>query len=346
MNGEIVVYKSRCIGDELNQITELILSGVSNRKLCEYSNAFQSDSKYLFVVELNSIGLDYQLLEIIESNMKHGKILNNVYGGLVIKSHTNEYTKSFAKKVVLLLNKIGFEFMGHPLVEANNEYGNFKTWQKTLKMSLRDIFIKKYQSLVTRLINYSSRIFENPKILVVHAGDPKLSNTIMLYEIINKFLKGKVRMLSVENGNISDCKGCSFKTCMYYSEKRSCFYGGSITEEVLPAIEESDIVIWLCPNYNDALSAKLMAVINRMTVLYRRVSFHEKYIFGVIVSGSSGGDCVAGQLLNSLVINKGFIIPANFYVSEIANDSGSVLEIEGIMDKAKNFAQNINKYIK
>jgi len=64
-------------------------------------------------------------------------------------------------------------------------------------------------------------------------------------------------------------------------------------------------MIWLCPNYNDAISAKLMAVINRLTVLYKRVKFWDKTLFSIIVSGNSGSDCVAEQLLGTLNINKG-----------------------------------------
>lgn len=66
-----------------------------------------------------------------------------------------------------------------------------------------------------------------------------------------------------------------------------------MVKESLPAIEDADCVIWLCPNYNDSISAKLMAVINRLTVLYKRVRFWDKSLFSIIVSGNSGSDCVA-----------------------------------------------------
>lgn len=78
-----------------------------------------------------------------------------------------------------------------------------------------------------------------------------------------------------------------------------------MVKEILTAIEEADCIIWLCPNYNDAISAKLMAVINRITVLYKRVKFGEKTLFSVVVSGNSGSDCVAKQLIGALNINKG-----------------------------------------
>ncbi|GAF92126.1 unnamed protein product, partial [marine sediment metagenome] len=49
-----------------------------------------------------------------------------------------------------------------------------------------------------------------------------------------------------------------------------------------------------------------MAVINRMTVLYKRVKFGDKTLFSVVVSGNSGSDCVDKQLTGALNINKGF----------------------------------------
>jgi len=117
-------------------------------------------------------------------------------------------------------------------------------------------------------------------------------------------------------------------------------------KEILPAIEKSDCIVWLCPNYNDAISAKLMAVINRMTVLYKRVKFEDKTLFSVVVSGNSGSDCVAKQLIGALNINKGFRLPPYFALTATANDLGSIRNIPEIDKKAKEFAKNIKREIK
>lgn len=53
----------------------------------------------------------------------------------------------------------------------------------------------------------------------------------------------------------------------------------------------------LCPNYNDALSANLTAFINRLTSLFRTTRFYDKALFAVVVSGYSGSDIVAEQLI-------------------------------------------------
>jgi hypothetical protein len=346
LNKRLLVYKSLNISQELNAVAKKILSNVEYEKLNYNDFILQDNTRYLFIVELNSIGMDYRVMEMIEKNIKKLVKLENSYGAVIVRSSNEQFTKSFGQKLIYHLNSIGMEFMGHPLVEAVEDYKNFRTWKKTLNMELDQIFLHKCKELVGRLMEYKSLGFENPNILVLHAGNPEMSNTIMFFDMIKKHIHGNVRVLHVENGNIVDCKGCSFKTCLYYGEKNSCFYGGAITEEVLPAIEKADIVIWLCPNYNDSVSAKLMAVINRMTVLYRKMSFHEKYIYGVIVSGSSGGDSVSSQLLNSLCINKGFRLPANFSISQISYERGEVLKIPGIRCLGKKFAGRINNIIK
>lgn len=117
-------------------------------------------------------------------------------------------------------------------------------------------------------------------------------------------------------------------------------------KEILPAIERADAVIWVCPNYNDAISAKITAIINRTTVLYRKTKFYDKTMFGIIVSGSSGSDSVAKQLIGGLNINKSFRLPPYFAIMAIANEPEAITKVEGIEERAKEFAENILKEIK
>ena len=119
------------------------------------------------------------------------------------------------------------------------------------------------------------------------------------------------------------------------------FLWGVVVKEIFPAMERADAIIWICPNYNDAVSANLMAVINRMTALYRKISFYQKVFFAVIVSGNSGNDSVARQLIGALNINKGFRLPAYFSIMAIANDPGDINTVPRIQEKAKSFAQNM-----
>jgi len=154
-----------------------------------------------------------------------------------------------------------------------------------------------------------------------------------------------IEELYVENGSVFDCYGCAYKTCLKFGEKKSCFYGGVMTDKILPAVEDSDILVWICPNYNDSVSSNLTAVINRLTTLYRQMSFHNKSIFALIVSGNSGSDSIAKQLIDALNINKGFYLPPYFCIMETANDAGSLVKVPNIDEKAALFAENIKNNV-
>jgi len=242
---------------------------------------------------------------------------------------------------------MGCRFPGHPVVEATHNLNNFLTWQKTYNLPLVEIYREQARELVKKLKDENLKLINRPKILVLHSSLFKTSNTLMLWKMVKESLGGEdIRELHVENGTVVDCRGCSYKTCIHYSEEKSCFYGGIMVKEILPAIEEADCIIWLCPNYNDAISAKLMAVINRMTVLYKRVKFGDKTLFSLVVSGNSGSDCVAKQLIGALNINKGFRLPPYFALTATANDPGSIMKVPGIGQKAKEFAENVKREIK
>lgn len=118
-----------------------------------------------------------------------------------------------------------------------------------------------------------------------------------------------------------------------------------MVEEIYPAILDCDILIMLCPNYNDSISANMSAVINRLTALYRKTKFFDKYFYSIIVSGSSGSDILAQQLISALNINKSFMLPPRFALMETANNPGDVEKVENIREKAREFAENIKSLI-
>ena len=80
------------------------------------------------------------------------------------------------------------------------------------------------------------------------------------------------QVVSLRNGTVADCNGCEFRTCLHFGEEGRCFYGGVIVDQVYPAIGHADGVLWLCPNYNDALAANLTACINRLTALFQSLA--------------------------------------------------------------------------
>ena len=116
-------------------------------------------------------------------------------------------------------------------------------------------------------------------------------------------------------------------------------------EEVYPAIIECDGLMMVCANYNDALAANMSAFINRMTAPFRANDFSDKMLFSIVVSGYSGGDLVAQQLISGINMNKSFILPSPFALLETANNPGSILKVPGIQEKASAFGRQMEMYL-
>ena len=134
---------------------------------------------------------------------------------------------------------------------------------------------------------------------------------------------------------------CRETSWLHYAQHHTCFYGGTISQEVLPAIQACDAMLFLCPNYNDAVSANLMALFNRMTNLLVQHTLYDKYLFGIVVSGYSGSDLVAQQLLGTMCFNKTAILPGRFCLMQTAHDPGSVRKVSGIGRRMAQFAQHM-----
>ena len=105
--------------------------------------------------------------------------------------------------------------------------------------------------------------------------------------------------------------------------------------------KESDALLLLCPNFNDAVSANITAFFNRLTNLLVLRDLSEKYVFAIVVSGYSGSDLVARQILGAMSMNKGAILPPQFCLMQTANDPGSAQKSEGIAGRLNTFAAHI-----
>lgn len=311
-----------------------------------YKALSYENEKILLAFSTNAIGSNERLMNFVKNIKKNNSVFNKSYAGMIVNSDSDLYTKTLAQQIVFLLNQQGLSFIGQPMVEIIKDFKNFITWQKLYKnMTLKSIAKLQIDKLANRLYNFNLEQNESPKILVLHASSYQTSNTLMLWKMIKEHLEGyDINEIEIEDGKIIDCSGCPFETCQHFAENKSCYYGGVIVDDVLPAIEACDYFIWICPNYNDSISAKLMAVINRMTVLYRRISLKDKTMFAVIISGNSGSDSVAKHLISALNLNKGFILPPKFSIMSIANDSGAIAKVKGIKEEAKKFAEQIKEY--
>lgn len=349
MNNKLYVILPN--GSPSIQLTKMIKAAIGNYDAIMIDSSpliyNLQNKKILFCLELDELGFDLEMLSYICLNFKSKKdILSSSTGVLLVHSTTELYTKRAAQDMIFTCNSLGCSFIGQPLVEATVTLNNFLTWQKTMDYPLDYICLQMCQKLIVRLMESIPIVLSNPQLTVLFSTLNKNSNTMDLWKMVKENLKGyEFDEIQIENGKIHDCKGCSFKTCLHYAKQNSCFYGGYIVESVLPSIEKADIIVFLCPNNNDALSANITAMINRLTVLYRKINFQSKNIFCVIVSGNSGGDSIAKQLIGALNINKGFRLPKGAFLLETANDPLSIFKVESIKSTAKCFAENILRQI-
>ena len=310
----------------------------------EFEHADLTDSRLLFAVSLSEAGVNieyYRLLEFLRGNPQ---CLAGSIGGIIVDGGGEFYTKAIARRFAFSANGAGCTFPGKSLVEATGSLGNFHVLSQISGKQPAEIYREQVAALLRKLLQFDNNCTdERIRLLAVHASTRKTSNTLLLWDMIKKHLHSRadITEISLQNGQIYDCRGCSYEACLHFGEHGSCFYGGIITEQVFPALLESDVLVLICPNYNDALSANLTAFINRLTAIFRSNDFSSKRVYAVIVSGYSGGDIIAEQIIGALTFNKSFILPAEFALLETANDPKSILAVADIEEKAREFALHI-----
>lgn len=334
----------------LKAILQYSLEGYSWDEITTVSELEHADLKgkrILFAISLGKSGINLTWYMMMKYFRLHQSSLEDAVGGVILDGNCEFYTKSAGRSMVFTTNRAGCTFPGRPLVEGTRTLHNYDIQAKNLHMDNLQAYMEAGRQLVENVVQYRKPQCEHPKLLVLHAGNRKISNSLQLWEMTEQHLQDfEIRRISLRNGFIRDCRGCAYDVCHHFGEEGSCFYGGPIAEEVYPAILDCDGLVMICPNYNDALSANLTAFINRMTALFTTHRFYDKALFGVIVSGYSGGDIVAEQLISGLNMNKTFALPGKFAILETANSPGEILQIPGIEEKAAAFADQIRNHLK
>ena len=301
--------------------------------------------KLLFAVALGDTGVNLEYMRMLARMRREPELLNGCTAGLIVDANSPLYTKSTAAELTFAANLAGCSFLGRPLVEATDTLSNFNIQAKNLGTDRMGAYHAAARELVERLEREVFPKREKPELLVLHASSHATSNTMSLWKKTREQLEDSFTFteIGLRNGTLSDCSGCPYTVCLHFGEKESCFYGGVIPTEVYPAVRRCNGVIMLCPNYNDALSANMTAFINRLTALFRQTRFYDKALFALVVSGYSGGDILARQLISGMNMNKSFYLPGNFALLETANDPGQALQQPGIDDKIGAFARTIRQ---
>lgn len=299
--------------------------------------------RLLFAVPLGEHGINPEYQRMLARLRADPHLLDRCVAGLLVDGSGELYTKSTAAELTLAANLSGCSFVGRPLVEGTGSLSNFRIQANTLGCDLPSAYRAAARELVERILSFAPTAPREPELLVLHASTRHVSNSMDLWEGVKTRLDGHCRIteIGLRNGTLSDCSGCPYTMCLHFGEQGGCFYGGVMQEEVYPAVRRANAILMVCPNYNDALSANLTAFINRLTALFRQTRFYDKALFGIVVSGYSGGDIVARQLVSALNMNKSFWLPGHFTLIETANDPGAALTLPGIEQRLDAFAQNI-----
>lgn len=298
----------------------------------------------LFAVSLGTVGINLEYYRMLAFLRRHPDALSGFVGGVLVDGNSELYTKSIARELVFAANAAGCTFVGRPLAEGTERLANFTIVARNLKTDCYTAYQKSARQLVEELFAFQNVKKKKPKLLVLHASTHKSSNTYALWDAVKEQLPDfEITEIGLRNGTLSDCAGCPYQMCLHFGEQGKCFYGGVMVDAVYPAVREADALVMLCPNYNDALSANLTAFINRLTALFRTTRFYDKALFAIVVSGYSGSDLVAEQLVAALNMNKTFYLPEQFAMLETANDAGTARKLSGIEERIAAFAARIRK---
>lgn len=301
--------------------------------------------RLLFAVALDPSGCSLAYYGMLQALRGCDTLLRGSVAGVIVTGVGEFYTKDVARDMVFAANQAGCAFLGRPLVEATGSLSNFRIQAKNLSTDLMGAYQEAVRELAERLLTFTFPGWERPRLLALHASSHHTSNTMALWAQVQSRLspRWEVEEVGLRNGTLSDCSGCPYTMCLHFGERGGCFYGGVMQEAVYPAVRRADALILMCPNYNDALSANLSAFINRLTALFRQTRFYEKAVFALVVSGYSGSDTVARQLISALNMNKSFYLPPRFALMETANAPGEALASPGIELRLARFVQGMEE---
>ena len=342
-------------GDRLADVLKYALPGKEYRRIRTVSEFLLASltgemKEIIFALSIPENGYAPEWFDLIGCLLERPGRLKDMKAVVIVDGKGEMFTKSIGRELIFAANYAGCAFPGKPLVEATGSLYNFNTSASVKGVDNMTAYKESVSELLDRLdalkIGKPVRRDGGPtKVLAIHSGNRETSNSLAILDMVKSNFGSDVeyKEISVRNGEIVDCRGCGFDTCKHFGENGECFYGGVMVEQVYPAILECDALILVCPNYNDSIGANMLAIINRLTALFYNNSFANKKIYAIIVSGYSGGELLAEQIIGAMNCNKGFILPPNFALLETANKPGDAARIPEIEAQVLEFARSISE---
>ena len=346
-----LIYPSLPQREEQARLDQVLDRALAGRTCRVVSRADELDGlaggKLLLALPLDQAGQNLEYYRMLSRLRRERELLEGCTGALVVDGPGELYTKSTAAELALAMNGAGCALIGRPLVEATGSLVNFRIQAKNLGTDLAGAYQAAVAEAAQRLEEEVLPRHRRPNLLVLHASSHHTSNTMALWSALRPRLgeNWDVTEIGLRNGTLSDCAGCPYTMCLHFGERGGCFYGGVMQEEVYPAVRSADALLLLCPNYNDALSANLTACINRLTALFRQTRFYHKAVFALVVSGYSGCDTVARQVISAMNMNKSFYLPPRFALMATANDPGEAMAAPDMAGRLDAFAENMRRVL-
>lgn len=297
--------------------------------------------KVLFAVSLDDGGMNSELDAMKRRLALEPTLLEGATGAVWVDGPGALFTKSIAREIVFYTNRAGCAFIPKALIEGTGDLYNFELRAALMKTDLKSAYGYHLAQLVRRLQTDRPPVPASPVELLAVAATNRLrnANTVCFWNLVRDALPEQVHtsFLNLGKGNIADCRGCGYQACV----SRGCPDRDLMVERGFSEVAKADALMILAPNLNDGLGPDLVAFINRLTHSANIGQITSQWLYAIIVSGYSGSDLLARQLLNAFCLNKGFRLPPYFAAMITANRPRSILERDGIEQVAETFAQQI-----
>lgn len=219
----------------LERLLPQALAGLRVKELPPERIEQAAGCRLLFAAALDEYGPDETICRLLRTLRKHPDCLSGSYGGVIVDGAGELYTKQTARELVLAANQAGCAFPGKPLVEGTGSLYNQHIQAGILHLSWEQTYAHQLRQLAQRLLKFEPPCFARPKLLMLHASDNKRSNTVWIGEQVLARLPDafETKTISLQNGSIHDCRGCSYEACLHFAAQSRCFYGGRDRKSVV-----------------------------------------------------------------------------------------------------------------
>ena len=302
--------------------------------------------RILFAVPLGTSGINLELYRLIRFLREHPDFLNGFVGGLLVDSENDLYSKSAAKDLVFAANCAGCAFVGRPLVEGTRTLSNYTIVSNNLGTDLMGGIPRERGGAGQRSTGNGLRQEKMSESIGIARVKPQDLQHLRDLEPGERTAPG--------DGDPGDraSKRYAFPTvpdaltrCVcIFGEKGSCFLRWSDGRGCLSGGPRGGC-------HRDALSKLQRCAVGKSDCVHQPPDFAvpddavfmTKRCFAVVVSGYSGSDIVAEQLIAALNMNKTFYLPGHFAMMETANNAGAAMQLPGIEERMNAFAERIRE---